>query len=80
MCKSILWDCGANSSDWMRKERNHIQALMPIEFDIRYIHKFVEVMQSYKSQMEMVIAGLETPGKKPNGAKYPRSPNRPDNN
>jgi hypothetical protein len=56
------------------KERDHmnpssVETIMPIEFDIRDIHQFVEVMQSYKSQMEMVIAGLDTPGKKQKGTK-----------
>lgn len=46
----------------------NIQALMPVELDERYIHQFVEVMQSYRSQMKLVIAELEASGKKRNGA------------
>jgi hypothetical protein len=57
-----------------------VQTIMPIEFEIRHIHQFVEVMQSYKSQMEMVIAGLDTPGKKQKGAKSYGILNRQDNN
>jgi len=52
---------------------------MPVEFDMRYVHQFVEVMQSYKSQMEMVIAGLERSGKK-RGAKYLTNPIRQNDN
>jgi hypothetical protein len=54
----------------------NIQALMPVELDVRYIHQFVEVMQSYRSQMEMVIAELDASGKKRNGARNSRSPGR----
>jgi hypothetical protein len=56
---------------------NSVQPTMQI--DMRYVHQFVEVMQSYKSQMEMVIAGLDGHGKK-RGAKYLRNSIRRDDN
>jgi hypothetical protein len=59
---------------------SNVQTMMPIEFEIKHIHQFVEVMQSYKSQMEMVIAGLDALGKKQKGAKSYRIINGQDNN
>jgi hypothetical protein len=58
---------------------SNFQPIMPTECDMRYVHQFVEVMQSYKSQMQMVIAGLDTPEKK-KGAKYFRNSIRRDEN
>jgi hypothetical protein len=58
---------------------SNFQPIMPTKCDIRYVHQFVEVMQSYKSQMQMVIAGLDAPEKR-KGARYLGNSSRRDAN
>jgi len=43
---------------------SNVQLEVPIGFDMRFIQQFVDVMQSYKSQMKMVITGLDRPGRR----------------